>query len=178
MNTAGQCLITLSQTYGYLSKQLYSFLVSFIFNTSILPEDMYWNSKFPNFQSKGLHFTLIQFYTYFCSPTPFLASKKIFRDWMRVTFQRTAKCGIINYTLFFKIKQLRTGVHKQVILRTMRDKVPASSAKNMALPNLASDLGTAHNAGHVPESLQEPALCASCISMCQFGYYTQLQCPL
>lgn len=60
----------------------------------------------------------------------------------------------------------------------MKDKVPASSAKNMALPNLTSDLGTAHNAGHVPESLQEPALCASCISMCQFGYYTQLQCPL
>ena len=38
------------------------------------------------------------------------------------------------------------------------DTVPAPSAKNMGLPNLTYDLGAAHNAGHVPESLQEPVL--------------------
>lgn len=67
MNTARQCLITLSQTYGYLSKQLYSFLLFFAFNTGILPEDVYWYSKFPNFQSEVLHFTLIALYLFLFS---------------------------------------------------------------------------------------------------------------
>lgn len=93
MNPAGQCLITLNQTNGYSSS--FIFLLSFVFNTGVLPEDMFWNSEFPNVQRKGLHLTLIQFFIYFCSSTPFLASKKkkkISRDWMRLTFQRTVKC--------------------------------------------------------------------------------------
>lgn len=96
---------------------------------------------------------------------------------MRITFQRTAKCGIINYTSFFKTEQLRTEVCKQVILRTMMDKVPASSARNMALPNSTYELGAAYNTGHVPEAVWEPALCISCISMSQFGYSRQFRSP-
>lgn len=77
MNNAALCLISLSQTYEYVSKELYSFLFVFVSHTRILREGIYWNSKFHNFQSMGLHFTLIEFYIYFCSPTPSLASKKI-----------------------------------------------------------------------------------------------------
>lgn len=59
----------------------------------------------------------------------------------------------------------------------MRDKVPASSDMDTALPNSTADLGAALNTGHVPEAVWEPALCVSCSSTYQFGYSRQFHSP-
>lgn len=76
MNAAGQCLMTLSQTYGYLNKQIYSFLVFFVFNTAIVPEDVL-EFHSPTYR-RLFYFVTI----YFCSPFP--TSTKIPRDLRRI----------------------------------------------------------------------------------------------